>query len=480
MGFAQERTGGDRGLRPGPSAASPAAARPALIRLQRAVGNRAVSALVLARAPGRTLATGSAVRKVVLDANVFDEIARGNIEAANKLRELVTRDDVYISWQAFNEWVVTTTDRQGANTVRRIIDVLHIKAAPPAPQAVLNELRAKNSYKMGKNPATILSQDKDLRVAADAKALDGEVWSFDGAFANNSGAVEKTLGVKVAEESTTIGRVPVRPTPKAKQSRALRILGIKEDPVAGHLPEGSPAGGPGAAAKDIEGAAAKEGENVAAKEVEKVAAKEAEKLAGRTGGLWTRLAGKFDVELLEGLVPNPLDAIELLIDFFGSFAVAREAIRARNLRSGVAIGLAAYLVIPTWEWAKQFAHTAVSRDVITEILDAAGVAENAFNEGLVRGFLFGERHSKDQADRLRQKAFDTVLRQDRSVGRYAGDDEWSFDPDDVYTFASVLMPLADWFLAEAERMRNERLEREREREVVESYSRGPSPGEPKY
>ena len=240
---------------------------------------------------------------------------------------------------------------------------------------------------------------------------------------------------------------------------------------------------PGAAGKtatQVEGAAANGGENLAAKEVEKVAANEAEKLGGQSGRLWTRLAGSFGIEVLEALVPSPLDAIELMIDFFGSFAEAREAIRARNLRSGVAIGLAAYLVVPRWEWAKQFAHTAVSRDVTTEILGAAGVAENAFNEGLVRGFLFGERHSKEQADRLRQKAFDIVLEQGRSVGRYVDDDVWSFDPEDVYTFASALIPVVDWFLAEAERTRNERLEHERERAFAKRYSKGPSPGEPKY
>jgi hypothetical protein len=155
--------------------------------------------------------------------------------------------------------------------------------------------------------------------------------------------------------------------------------------------------------------------------------------------------------------------VGMMIDFFEAFGEAREAIRERNLRTGVSVGLAAYLVIPRWEWAKQFAYTVVSRDVITEILDAAGVAENAFNEGLLRGFLFGERHSKQQADEVRQKAFDAVHRRGHTVGRYVGDDVWSFDRDDVYTFAGVLMPTADWFLAEADRRRQAREAAERER-----------------
>jgi hypothetical protein len=218
---------------------------------------------------------------------------------------------------------------------------------------------------------------------------------------------------------------------------------------------------------DIGKDAVKAGENVAVKEVGKVAAKEAEQVAAKSGRLWTRLAGKFGAELLEGLVPSPLDAVGLMIDFLESFAEARAAIRERNLKSGVAIGLAAYLVIPRWEWAKQFAHTTVSRDVITEILSAAGVAENAFNEGLVRGFLFGERHSREQANSLRQQAFDSVLRQGRSVGRYMGDDQWKFDRDDVYTFAGVLLPTAEWFLGEADRRRKAREAAERERKAAE-------------
>ncbi len=111
--------------------------------------------------------------------------------------------------------------------------------------------------------------------------------------------------------------------------------------------------------------------------------------------------------------------------------------------------------------------------MVTEILGTAGVAENAFNEGLVRGFLFGERHSAAQVQEVRQKAFDAIRRQDRSVGRDTGNDVWQFDRDDVYTFAGALLSYADWFLAEADRRREERLEQERLRKLVEEYSRPP-------
>jgi hypothetical protein len=469
-----------------------------LLQLQRLAGNRSVLAM-LARAPAAPAKAGAAVRRIVLDANVFDQIARGNIEAANTLRALVQKHQVYVSWQAFHEWAIVTKDRKQANTVIRIIEKLQIKSAPPAPSVVLNELKAKNTFTKGKGTASVLARETDLKVAAEAKALDAEVWSFDRGFRNNSGGVEKTLGVKVAPETKTIQKVAANP--KASQARALRILGIKEDPVKGHLPEGkvtAPSGGAtgggaavketesvavkeaeSVAVKEAESVAVKEAESVAVKEVEKVAVKEAEHVATKGGRLYARVAAKIGIELLDGLIPDPLDALELMVDFARAFAEAREAIRRRSLESGFAIGWAAYLVIPRWEWAKWFAYTTVSRDVATEILGAAGVAENAFNEGLVRGFIYGEKHTTAQCDRLRQKAFNAVLKATgHTPGRYDGDDVYTFGRDDVYLFAGAMRAAAVEVLKEADRRRAARLEQERlakhAKEVEKRFGTGAS------
>ena len=120
--------------------------------------------------------------------------------------------------------------------------------------------------------------------------------------------------------------------------------------------------------------------------------------------------GKLGIELIEGLVPDPLDALELMYDFAGSYKEAWNRIKQDNLQNGFAMGLAAYLVIPRWEWAEYWARTTVSRDVATQVIGAVGIAENAYNEGLVRGFLYGEKHSKAQADKLRQKAFNALVK----------------------------------------------------------------------
>ncbi|HEX4671584.1 MAG TPA: hypothetical protein VH279_04920 [Solirubrobacteraceae bacterium] len=226
------------------------------------------------------------------------------------------------------------------------------------------------------------------------------------------------------------------------------------------------------AAKEAEGAGVKEGENVAVKEFEKAAVKEGEKAATKGGRLYARVLAKVGIELLEALVPDPLDALSLMVDFAGSYAEAREAIRRRNLESGFSIGWAAYLVIPRWEWARSFAYTTVSRDVVTEILGAAGVAENAFNEGLVRGFIYGEKHTTTQADKVRQKAFDAVLTATgHTPGRYDDDDLYTFGRDDVYLFAGALRLATTEVLAEADRRRAARLERERLAKHAEEVNR---------
>jgi predicted nucleic acid-binding protein len=480
--FARERTcAGPFGCSPRPRSGE-AAAAPSLLALQRAIGNRAVATL-LARAPsGAAGAAAAGMRKIVVDANVFDQIARGNVEAANTLMQLARTEDVYISWEAFQRWGVKATNAKQTNALKRVLDELHIKQAPPPPAAVLKELETRNSYVSGKQLRTILDAEDDLKVAAEARALGGEVFSLDSAFRN--GAVQKTLGVRVARESTAIKAVAGQ-APRAKQSRMLRLLGIKEEAVAGHLPAGpgqgtgrptaeegqatavkqAQASGSGeaehAAAGEVKSSTVKQGEQAAVNEVERVAVKQGEQVAVKEAGrLWPRLAAKVGLELLEALVPGPLDAVGLLIDVANAYAEAKEEIRKRNLRNGVAFGLAAYLVVPRWQWAKQFQHRVVERDVVTQVLDAVGVAENAFNEGLVRGYLFGERHTVKQADALRQRAFEAIRHDGRSVGRQVEEDVWQFDADDVYTFGGVLIPVADWFLAEADRRRKEREERE--------------------
>jgi hypothetical protein len=437
-------------------------------------GNRATTSLVgqrvLARQSGPGVIVPSARRKIVLDANIFDQLSRGNILAAQRLKDLAANHDVYISWQALQEWLVNPKQRAGADTARLIIDELKIKVAPPAPSQVLDELRAKNSFGKGGFKGTILSKAKDFNVAAEAKALGAEVWSFDSTFRN--GAVEKTLGVKVADETKTIKGVVGKQNPKT----GLRLLKIKEPVIAGQLTAG-PAPKPPAPAAPVKPPA--HAPTVPAGgstgKVVKELGEEAVTHAAPKARLGARVAAKIGVQLLDMLVPSPLDALMLMYDFAGSYKAAREEIKRRNLRNGFAIGFAAYLVVPRWEWAKWFAHTVASKDVVTQFLDAVGVAENAFNEGLVRGFIYGEKHSKAQADTVRQKAFNALMAKDRTPGHDDGDDLYTFGRDDVYSFAAVLAPTADAVLAEADRRKAARKQAEEAQKARDDYDAGRNP-----
>ena len=237
--------------------------------------------------------------------------------------------------------------------------------------------------------------------------------------------------------------------------------------------KGKPAGGGGTAAKSADKAAAGAGET-AATQLEKAGPEIAGDVGTKGEKLYRRLAARIGLELLEGLVPDPLDAIGLMVDFAGSYAEARKAIRGAGLRDGFAVGFAAYLVVPRWGWAKSFAHTAASRDVATQVVGAVGVAENAFNEGLVRGFVYGEKHTPKQSDTVRQKAFWALQRLGRTPGRDDGDDLYTFGRDDVYEFAAVLRPTAVSALAEADRRRKKRQESEELRKQMERWKRVPT------
>ena len=54
-----------------------------VLTLQRSAGNRAVAAM-LARSPAGPAKAGATVRRIVLDANVFDQLRRGNLSTLGR------------------------------------------------------------------------------------------------------------------------------------------------------------------------------------------------------------------------------------------------------------------------------------------------------------------------------------------------------------------------------------------------------------
>jgi len=258
-----------------------------VLALQRAAGNAAVGRLL--RQPSLTR-NGAAVagnrrlmrdpaggdpparRRILIDGNLLDQINRGNADAATKLKALCATSDVYIAQQSYNEVVVNTAIPRMAKANQLMLDSLGIKIAPPGDAALRADVYRANQTTSG---GTVLANETDLLVGAQARAIDAEVWSPDKAYRNNSGGVSRTLGIKVAPESRNmtlatgqqdyrIGRqmlglepveislsgvvTPVKPPPSGGGGQAGLGGGGEGGPSGG-----SGQGGPGASIGEPEG-----------------------------------------------------------------------------------------------------------------------------------------------------------------------------------------------------------------------------------
>lgn len=422
-----------------------------VLGLERAVGNRTVAALVgghmLARAPAGASQVAGAVRRIVLDANVFDQISRGNVEAADVLLEMTRGNDVYISWQAFQEWVVVPRNRAQANMVKRVLERLGIKMAPPAPASVLADLRLKNVYGKGK---TILAEGTDLKVAADAKALDAEVFSLDGPFRTNA-AVEKTLGVKVAEESKSVAIVR---RVKPNQSRALRLLGIKENAVAGALPEGQAAAG-AAGGGTVADAPGTSGAVDAAEQAGARTEQTATRAALEIGAEGALRAGTVATVLEVASNPALMVAYELVKGYAGAYQDAWVRIREPARHVGFAQGWVATLVGLDRAWIRDhLAPTFVDRtNVATEVIGAAGMSEEAYVLGLGEGIRYGAQYSLAAASNPISRAYAAIADKGDQV---TFDEDGKMQRDSLILVAAVLQPEADRAIARWEALRERR------------------------
>lgn len=179
---------------------------------------------------------------ILLDANVLGQINRGNEAAANALLARIRNGDrVYISQQAYNEAIVNALPRQ-ATANRLLLERLNINLAPAGEATVRYDTYSRNETPRG----TVLSE-ADARVAAQARAIGAQVWSFDGAFRNNGNAVTQRLDVRVAPEC----QLPLSQGLSQDYRVGHRLLGLPpvEISVGGQIiprgPAGSPPGAPG-------------------------------------------------------------------------------------------------------------------------------------------------------------------------------------------------------------------------------------------
>jgi hypothetical protein len=81
-------------------------------------------------------------RTVILDANVVDQINRGNQQAANSLNQMRRSGDrVYVSRQAYNEMVNQPAIPRTATANREFLREMNIQVAPPGPLELRQDLR---------------------------------------------------------------------------------------------------------------------------------------------------------------------------------------------------------------------------------------------------------------------------------------------------------------------------------------------------
>jgi len=142
-------------------------------------------------------------RVVYIDANVIDQINRGNTAAANALKKMLADGvEVRITQQAYNEMVVNPEIPRTATANRLVLEELGIKVGPPTSQSVRVDVYEKNITTMKSGDPVVA--EGDIEVIAETKAANGEVWTFDKVVRSNPANVQKTFGVKVAPETTSI------------------------------------------------------------------------------------------------------------------------------------------------------------------------------------------------------------------------------------------------------------------------------------
>ncbi len=158
-------------------------------------------------------------RIVYVDASVFDQINRGNQQAATALRNMLNSGvDVRITEWTSREMIQRPALPRTATANRILIQDLGIGTDPIVPFERRVELALPNQTRTG----TVLSPP-DAQVVMGARAGGGELWSFDRAFRNNPQNIRNTFGVTVAAESA----LPLNPRPPSADYRVgRRLLGL--------------------------------------------------------------------------------------------------------------------------------------------------------------------------------------------------------------------------------------------------------------
>jgi predicted nucleic acid-binding protein len=136
-------------------------------------------------------------RTILIDANVIEQIGRGNQQAANAMRGMIANGDtLYVTQQSYNEMVRNPAIPRTGVAKQEFLREMNVGIAPAGNAAERGAAIGANTTRGGN---AILGAG-DIQVAAHARGINGEVWSFDRGFRLNGNAVRTTLGVQVAPE----------------------------------------------------------------------------------------------------------------------------------------------------------------------------------------------------------------------------------------------------------------------------------------
>jgi hypothetical protein len=173
---------------------------------------------------------GPATKPIIyLDASVIIEIERGNVAAAEQLKEFLQTADVRMADEARTELVDKPGWKEVGKAHQIMIDDLHIVVMPSAPAERVASMAARNTVK-GKTGTVSVIDPKDIAMAA-AVPREAQLWTLDKRLVGNRNAAKEYLGIDLHPASWTIesSKTPKGASPPSDYSTGRDLMGL--DPV---------------------------------------------------------------------------------------------------------------------------------------------------------------------------------------------------------------------------------------------------------
>jgi hypothetical protein len=195
--------------------------------------------------------------------------------------------------------------------------------------------------------------------------------------------------------------------------------------------------------KEAEKTVVKEAEKAVVKTAEKTVVKTAEAAAERAVGTLAKAEGRLARTIYkigaiaEALLPGPLDALMLMVDYAGAWADAKDEALRRSFHHGFELGLAAGLIGLQKPWVdanlrRRFA----DKDVISELIGVTGLRELETNKGLDLGVAVGAAFPAKERGELLEAGFGELAKQ----GARIADRREIFTIETVARLSRVLRP----------------------------------------